>query len=144
MLQHPSTKDHMTRARVLLMAFGLAVLFLATASAADVAGKWKAEFNTPDGQTRVTTFVFKVDGDKLTGAVASQQAGDAPIADGKVAGDEVSFTVVRNFGGNEVKLSCKGKVAGNEIQFTLFLGLAFFAFAPPAALCSTIEAALGA
>jgi len=92
--------------------FGLAALALA----ADITGKWTAEFTTPSGQTRTTVFNFKVDGETLTGTV-SGRSGDSPISDGKVSGEQVSFTVVRNFGGNEVKFSYKGKVVGEEIQF---------------------------
>ena len=44
--------------------------------------------------------------------------GDQPITDGKIAGDDISFVVVANFQGNEVKLKYAGKVAGDEIKFT--------------------------
>ena len=96
-------------------------LFAANVSAADISGKWRAEFETPDGQKRQNTFTFKVDGDKLTGSVAGQ-AGEAPIQEGKVTGDEISFSVMRNFGGNEVKLQYKGKVAGDEIRLNVDFG----------------------
>src|SRR5437899_1896232 len=43
------------------------------AVAADVSGKWRAEFTTPDGTQRINTFTFKVDGNKLTGTVAGAQ-----------------------------------------------------------------------
>ncbi len=101
--------------------FSLAALLCAlclTLSAADVTGKWKAEFQTPDGSTRTTTFTFKVDGAKLTGVAASSR-GDAEIKDGRVNGDEISFYVVRKFGDNEMKLNYAGKVSGSEIKFKL-------------------------
>ncbi len=98
------------------------VITLALAAfAAEVAGKWKAEFTTPDGQTRTSLFTFKVEGDKLTGTVSSPR-GDAPIQEGKVSGDEVSFVVVREFGGNEVRINYKGKVSGNELKLTVDFG----------------------
>lgn len=87
------------------------------AYAADVNGKWVAQVPGRDGQTRETTFNFKVEGDKLTGTVSGRQ-GDNPISDGKIAGDEISFTVTATFGGNEVKLLFKGKVAGDEMKLT--------------------------
>ncbi len=89
--------------------------------AAEVAGKWKAEFTTPDGQTRSSLFTFKVEGDKLTGTVSSPR-GEAPIQEGKVSGDEISFVVVREFGGNEVRIHYKGKVSGNELKLTVDFG----------------------
>jgi hypothetical protein len=96
----------------------LAVLLALAALAADVSGKWKASFTTPDGQTRENVFTFKVDGDKLTGTVAGAR-GEAPIADGKVKGDEVSFSVTRSFGDQQMKMLYKGKVSGDEIKFTV-------------------------
>ena len=96
-------------------------IFALTASAADINGKWKAEYTTPDGQARQSTFDFKADGDKLTGIVSSPR-GEAPISEGKISGDDISFSVVRNIGGNEVKLLYKGKVAGSEIKFNVSFG----------------------
>ncbi len=106
------------KARIILFAL-LAVAVAVTA--ADVAGKWKAEFTTPDGQTRSSLFTFKVEGDKLTGTVSSPR-GEAPIQEGKVSGDEISFVVVREFGGNEVRIHYKGKVSGNELKLTVDFG----------------------
>jgi len=100
----------------------LTVLTLAaTLAAADVAGKWKAEFTMPDGQTRTSIFTFKVEGDKLTGNVSSPR-GEAPIQEGKVSGDEISFVVVREFGGNEVRIHYKGKVTGDDLRLTVEFG----------------------
>jgi hypothetical protein len=89
---------------------GLAVVL--PAMAADVSGKWKAEFTSPDGQQRVNTFTFKVEGEKLSGTVAGTQD-ETPIENGKVAGDEISFTAERPFG----SFAYKGKVSGDEIKF---------------------------
>ncbi len=86
--------------------------------AADVAGKWTSQVPGRDGQMRETTFNFKVEGEKLTGTVSGMQNNEFPITDGKVKGDDISFTVVMSFGGNEVKMLYKGKVSGDEIKFT--------------------------
>lgn len=104
--------------RMFLRALVLLTLSLAVAWAADVSGQWKAEYTSPDGQTRQSTFTFKVDGEKLTGTVASAM-GESQISEGKVSGDEIAFTVVRDFGGNEVKFRYKGKVAGDEIKLAV-------------------------
>jgi hypothetical protein len=82
-----------------------------------VSGKWTAQVAGRGGQTRETTFTFKVEGTNLTGTVSGRQ-GDIPIADGKVSGDEISFTVTQERQGNKVKLIYKGKVSGSEIKFT--------------------------
>jgi opacity protein-like surface antigen len=85
--------------------------------AADVTGKWTAQVPGRDGQTREQTFTFKVAGETLTGTV-SGMAGDAEIKDGTVKGDDIAFSVVRSFQGQEMKFLYKGKVSGNEIKFT--------------------------
>jgi hypothetical protein len=90
----------------------LAILLSVAAVAADVSGKWKAEFTTPDGTQRVNTFTFKVDGGKLTGTVAGTQD-ETPIQNAKIDGDEMSFTAERPFG----TFTYNGKVSANEIRF---------------------------
>jgi hypothetical protein len=85
--------------------------------AADISGKWTAQVPGRDGQTRETTFTFKVEGEKLTGTTSGRN-GDVPITDGTVKGDAVAFTVVMNFQGTDVKILYKGTVAGEEIKFT--------------------------
>jgi hypothetical protein len=96
--------------------FGLAALIGASlllfAAAADVSGKWKAEFTTPDGTQRSNTFVFKADGASLTGSVAGTQD-ETPIKNGKINGDEISFSADRPFG----TFTYNGKISGNEIKF---------------------------
>ena len=94
-----------------------ALLLAPVAAAADIAGKWKAEFTTPDGQQRVNTFTFKVDGSNVTGTVAGSQD-ETPIQNGKITGDDVSFTAERPFG----SFTYKGKVSGAEIKFTVEFG----------------------
>lgn len=100
----------------LLAAFLVSVMGVVWA-AAGVDGKWIAQVPGRGGQTRETTFNFKAEGAKLTGTVSGMQ-GDQPISDGKIAGDDISFVVVANFQGNEIKFNYKGKVAGDEIKFT--------------------------
>jgi len=97
----------------------LAVLavFALTALAADVSGKWVAQVPGRGGQTREVTFTFKVDGDKLTGTMSTPM-GEREISEGKVSGDEISFSMVMSFGGNEVRMLYKGKVEGDQIKFT--------------------------
>ena len=90
----------------------LAVLLSVVALAADISGKWKAEFITPDGTQRVNTFAFKVDGGKLTGTVAGMQD-ETQIQNAKINGDDISFTAERPFG----TFTYSGKVSGNEIKF---------------------------
>jgi len=97
------------------------ILFLFVAAvavfAADVNGKWVAQVPGRGGETRESTFTFKADGNQLTGSVTTPR-GEAPISDGKIDGDNISFSQVMEFGGNQVKLNFKGKIEGDQIKFT--------------------------
>ena len=99
----------------------LAVLaFAVAAHAADISGKWTAEFDTQIGVQKYT-YEFKVDGGKLTGKAISQN-GSAEIQEGKVSGDDVSFVEMLDFQGMQIRIDYKGKVAGDEIKFTRQVG----------------------
>jgi hypothetical protein len=92
---------------------GLAILLFASSlSAADVSGKWSGEVPARDGQV-TTTFLFKVDGDKLTGTMTRPQ-GEVPLQDGKVMGDKISFTAP---GGN-AKMIFEGSISGDQLKMT--------------------------
>jgi len=103
--------------RLVLVGACVVLAAVAVAWAADISGKWTAEVPGRQGQTRTTTFNFKAEGAKLTGTVSGMQ-GDNPISDGKIDGNNISFTVVASFNGNEVKLLYKGTVSGDEIKFS--------------------------
>jgi hypothetical protein len=104
--------------RMFLVGILILTVFIASAWAADVAGKWIAE--APGGQgTAEITLIFKVAGTTLTGTLDnSQMPGAIEIKDGKIQGDDISFHLLRKFGENEMKIVWKGKVTGDEIHFT--------------------------
>lgn len=97
-----------------------ALLFATALSifAADPTGKWAASMPGRNGDTMTMNFNLKADGDKLTGSVSGMR-GDSPISDGKIEGDTVSFSVVREFNGNQMKQNYKGTIEGDTIHFTV-------------------------
>jgi len=96
----------------------LSILFLpVTAAAADISGTWKGIAQTPAGPVE-RTFIFKVDGNKLTGETTSSMFGKSVLEDGKIDGDNISFTITVNIQGNDSKINYKGKVEGNQIKLT--------------------------
>jgi hypothetical protein len=103
------------RTVVLSVCFVFAAWSLAWA--ADVNGKWTAQVPGRDGQTREMTFTFKAEGERLTGTMSGSR-GDSEITDGKISGDQISFTVKINFQGNERKFLYKGTVSGDEMKVT--------------------------
>lgn len=98
--------------------------FAVVANAADIAGKWKAEFDTQIGVQKYT-FDLKVDGDKLTGKAffeRMEQKGEAELVECKISGSDISFVEKVDFQGNELRIEYKGKVSGDEIKFTRKVG----------------------
>ncbi len=93
------------------------IAFTVAALAADISGTWKGTAEGPQGALE-RNFVFKVDGTKFTGETTSQMLGKSTISDGKIDGDNISFSIIASLQGNEVKISYKGKVTGSEIELT--------------------------
>ena len=104
---------------VLIMA-GVVCLF-----AADITGKWTAEFDSQVGLQKYV-FEFKVEGTKLTGTAISKIADAAeaktPITEGTVNGDDVAFVENLNYSGMELKIAYKGKISGDEIKLSRMVG----------------------
>lgn len=101
-----------------------ALVVLGTTRAADIAGKWKAEFDTQIGVQKYV-FDFKADGEKLTGKAAFErqdQKGEVEITEGKIVRDEVSFVEPLKFQDQEIRIAYTGKIAGDEIKFTRKVG----------------------
>jgi hypothetical protein len=93
------------------------VLCSIAAFAADISGNWKATADGPNGAME-RTFTFKVDGAKVTGETTSTFVGKSTIADGKIDGDNITFTITADMQGNELKISYKGKINGKEMTLT--------------------------
>lgn len=99
---------------------GLALAFLLNVAvqAADPSGTWTwTVAGRNGGQERTTTLKLKAEGEKLTGTISGRQnQSGIEISDGKVSGDEVSFTVKREFNGNSFVQKYSGKVSGDSIK----------------------------
>ena len=96
--------------------FSLFVGFLLLAGfalAANIDGKWAGEIV---GQNMEIAFTFKAEGTKLTG-VHIVNGQETPIQEGKIDGNNISFTVTLNMG-EEMKIPHKGTISGDEIKMT--------------------------
>jgi hypothetical protein len=103
-----------------------ACLFVALAlnaevQAADASGTWT--WTTPGrngGEPRKMTLKLKAEGEKLTGKLGAPnrdgEVTETDIADGKIKGDEVSFTVTREFNGNKFTSKYNGKLSADAIK----------------------------
>jgi hypothetical protein len=72
------------------------------------------------GADRTNTLVLKLEGDKLTGKLSSPgrdgQINQTEIGDGKIAGADISFTVVRTYNDNTFTNRYSGKFADGAIK----------------------------
>jgi hypothetical protein len=93
------------------------LLFVGSAFAADVDGKWSGSISTPMGDFP-QAFTFKAEGPSLTGSMTGIDGSAIPIKEGKVDGANISFTVTLDFGGMPFTLSYKGVVGKDEIKMT--------------------------
>jgi hypothetical protein len=104
----------------------LALGFLSQAQAedkkADPSGTWTwtAPSRGGGGGERKMSLKLKTEGDKVTGTLTSPgrdgQTRDTEITDGKLKGDEISFTVTREFNGNKMTTKYNGKVSADSIK----------------------------
>lgn len=102
--------------RTICLTAGLLLAFCVAALAAGIDGKWTGQVQGPQGPMDMT-FVFKSEGEKLTGTLTNS-FGEVAISDGSIKGDAVAFKVTREFNGNKFTLKYVGKLAGDEIKLT--------------------------
>jgi hypothetical protein len=121
----------MTKKLIFVFTILLVVAFVAMA--ADITGKWVAEQpGRNGGPARQTTLDLKANGATLTGTVTGGGGGGrrggggggggggAPqareISDGKVDGNNISFTVKVEFNGNTMVSKYEGTLSGDELK----------------------------
>ncbi|MFI4944972.1 MAG: hypothetical protein ACHP85_17025, partial [Burkholderiales bacterium] len=94
------------------------------AHAADVTGKWTAEFDTQVGPQKYV-IDLNAEAGKVTGKASFErmgQKGEAQLKDGKLTGDDISFVEMLDFQGPAIAITYTGKIAGDEIKFTRSVG----------------------
>ena len=98
------------------------------AMAAGIDGKWNANIESPMGAIALA-LEFKAEGEKLTGSIAADMAGQpmapTPISDGVVKGEDVSFklSVSMMEGAPPMVISYKGKLKGDELALNSVLDM---------------------
>jgi hypothetical protein len=112
----------------LIKVLGCAVLALGPVVQADAADKKNDPTGTwtwtvpgrNGGPDRKSTLKLKLDGDKVTGTLSAPgrqgQTSDVNIEEGKLTGDDISFNVTREFGGNKFTQKYHGKISGDTIK----------------------------
>ena len=100
-----------------ILIVGMLLMLAAGGQAADLSGKWSGDVPGRGGDTTPTTFTFKVDGGNLTGSMTGAQ-GDLKLQEGKVSGNDISFSTTFDAGGNSIKILYKGTVNGDQLKMT--------------------------
>jgi hypothetical protein len=110
----------------LLFVSTMLLVFTFVAVAADVTGKWTGEVPGRGGNMAPITLTLKAEGTKLTGTVLGGGGGRGgggggaamprEISDGKVDGNNISFTVKVEAGGQTRTTTYTGTLAGEELK----------------------------
>jgi hypothetical protein len=111
--------------KLILLLILLASMALA-GSPANITGTWKLQFAGPRerGPKTVGSIILdlSVDGDNVTGlAHIGSWPGEAPIADGKIDGDRITFTATGHLDSTTGIPTCKFEVTvhGAEMRLTM-------------------------
>lgn len=98
------------------------------AVAGGIDGKWNATVDSPNGAVSLV-LEFKSAGEKLSGSITADMGGQAmppaPISEGMVKGEDVSFklSVSMMEGTPPLLITYKGKLKGDELTLTSVLDM---------------------
>ena len=97
------------------------MLVAAMAFAAPIDGKWVGEIPGMDGAPMKVSYTFKADGATLTGTTSSPgpDAKETAIKDGKIHGNNLSFSIAFDMGGQEMKMEIKGVLSGDNLKLSM-------------------------
>jgi len=95
----------------------LAALLAAPIFAADIDGKWTGTIDGAGGPMQLV-YNFKADGATLTGTTTGPDGAEIKLADGKIDGNNISFTLNLDFGGMPFSMACKGVMSGKDLKIT--------------------------
>ncbi|MBM3883915.1 MAG: hypothetical protein FJ387_30135 [Verrucomicrobia bacterium] len=105
-----------------LLALGVVAQLQAQEKKVDPTGLWSWSMaGRQGGEPRKITLKLKLEGEKLTGVMTSPgrqgaEPRETPIENGKLKGDELSFTMTREFNNNRFVQKYVGKVAADTIK----------------------------
>jgi hypothetical protein len=109
--------------KICALTIGL-LLIASFALAADIDGKWIGQIAGMGGGDPMTlTYTFKANGADLTGTSLGPDGKEIPIKNGKINGNNISFQVVIDMGGNEMKFDYKGVLSGDQLKLSFDMGM---------------------
>lgn len=103
----------------------IALMLAAPIFAADIDGKWTGTLEGGNGPMQML-YTFKADGATLNGTTTGPDGAEVKLANGKIDGNNITFVLNLDFGGQAISLNGKGVLSGTELKMTLdFMGMPF-------------------
>jgi hypothetical protein len=104
----------------------LALLLVAAlpAAAAELPGRWTAEFDSPIGMQKYV-YEFTKTGEALTGEATFERSignGKVALKNLKLEGEKVSFDEPLSIDGNEITITYSGTLSGDELKLERKVG----------------------
>jgi hypothetical protein len=90
-----------------------------TTPAVNIDGDWAGEVQGMDGNAMKISYTFKADGTALTGTTKGMDGNDISIQDGKIEGNQFSFSLDFGMG---MPMNFKGTVTGDQIEMKMDMG----------------------
>ena len=97
------------------LVLGFCGLAVAQGEKADPIGTWKCEYEIGD-MKRTSTLTIKKDGDKLAGTMSWPDQKEAKLKDVKLRDGELTFSAVRNLGGNTIPIDYTFTIDGDKLK----------------------------
>ena len=108
------------KGRIFIAATLIFVFITAFAIPAGISGKWTGIITMPGGRTVTFHYIFKVEGNNLSGSATGSNTFD--LSSGRIYGDSLSFSIVVNNGDSIVNTG-KYYPEGDSIKLTAeFMG----------------------
>jgi hypothetical protein len=101
--------------KIRTLALGLLLTATGPAFAADIDGHWGGTIDTPNGPMAIS-YTFAAKGADLTGSSADPMGKEWPIANGKITGNKLSFSLAVDFGMGPVTFNYTGELVGSDLK----------------------------
>ncbi len=89
------------------------------AATPSTAGTWKWSVAPQNGDPFEAKLTLKQEGNTLTGVMIGRNNTETAIQAGKISGNEITFTVTRERGGQQFTQKYQGKITGDAIKGTI-------------------------
>jgi hypothetical protein len=104
--------------KFIALAAALVVVVSGLAFGADIDGKWTGSIAGQDGNGMQVNYTFKAEGTTLTGTTTGPDNSTIPLKNGKIDGNNISFSIAIDMGGQEMKMDFKGVLSGDQIKMS--------------------------